>query len=236
MSEHIFIHVLSLGEQQTNCYVIWSSKTLVGYVVDPADEGDVISQFLIEQNITLNGIVLTHGHFDHLLALLELELNFPVPVYLHEDDRFLLERAHTTATHFLGRTVDPVPTTTQPLVNGQILLLEPQSAAGASQSLGQLGLRVIHTPGHTPGSVCLLLEPQTAAIEINQTSIANPTVLLTGDTLFSYGIEPLTHRYSSPIQLSTSLDSLQQQLDGDTLILPGHGEPALLSTALKNRV
>lgn len=224
MHNHTLIKTFTLGEQATNCYVIWSSQTNEGYVIDPADGGDVISQFLLEEKIDLKGILLTHGHFDHLLALLELQLNFPVPAHLHPADQFLLARAHSTAKHFLGRAVDPVPTATLSLKDGQEF------------ALGSAVLTVIHTPGHTPGSVCLCIQAKgEQQITIDQVVTANKAIVFTGDTLFAYGIEPLTHQYSNPRALSKSVQRLNA-LGEDILILPGHGESALLALALQNRV
>ncbi len=211
MHDALRIKVLTLGEMATNCYVIWSQQSGEGYVIDPADAGDEISQTILAEGIQLQGILLTHGHFDHLLALLELQLNFPAPVYLHPDDQFLLTRANSTAAHFLGRKVDPIPQLTEPLADNQVFLL-----ASAS-------LRVIHTPGHTPGSVCFSVE---------HLFDSKNAFLFTGDTLFSYGIEPLTHSYSRPIDLNNSLQKLKL-LEEKTLILPGHGQSVLLLDALK---
>lgn len=222
MQNCVLIKVLTVGEQATNCYIVWSKHSREGYVIDPGDEGDAISQVLLDEQITLQGILLTHGHFDHVLALLELQLNFPVPTYLHPADRFLLERANSTARHFVGRPVDPVPNETRPLADGQLL------------PMGETNLRVMHTPGHTPGSVCFALEANKSHIEIEHISISNMVILFTGDTLFSYGIEPLTHQYSNALALRQSLDSLYA-LRESARILPGHGEAAELADALKNR-
>lgn len=220
MSDTLHIRVVKLGELDTNCYIIWSANTHQGYVVDPADDGATISQVVLDEGIMLQAILLTHGHFDHLLALLELQLNFPVPVLLHPDDLFLLNRAQQTAVHFLGRSVDPVPQQTQPLENGTQL------------PIGSNSIQVLHTPGHTPGSVSLLLKPNNTQLTIDHNTISNSGVLLTGDTLFSYGIEPLTHQYSNALHLSISLQTLRS-LEENTLILPGHGDPESLTAALQ---
>lgn len=222
MHDTICVHRLSVGELATNCYIVWSRQSLEGYVIDPGDDGAAISLYLLENKIQLKGILLTHGHFDHLLALLELELNYPAPVYLHPKDQFLLDRAQSTASHFLGRSVDPVPPETSPLFDGQAF------------PLGSVELRVLHTPGHTPGSVCFVLEPGNVPLEIEQENTANTAIIFTGDTLFSYGIEPLTHQYSEPLRMSESLDALEK-LGSEALILPGHGESEQLGIALEQR-
>lgn len=222
MQDCVSIKVMTLGEQATNCYIVWSKQTHEGYVIDPADEGDAISQVLLKENIALKGILLTHGHFDHLLALLELQLNYPVPVYLHPDDLFLIERASTTAHHFLGRAVDPIPTKNEPISHDQIF------------PIGSTHFKAIHTPGHTPGSVCFFLKANKSQLEIEQLNTSNNDILFTGDTLFSYGIESISHQYSSALELNQSLDVLDN-LGEAILILPGHGESAPLTSAIKNR-
>lgn len=218
----ILIHRLSVGELATNCYIIWSRTSHEGYVIDPGDDGAAISLYLLENQIQLKGILLTHGHFDHCVAILELQLNYPAPVYLHPNDQFLLDRAQSTAAHFLGRTVDPVPPETTAIVDGQLF------------PLGSVELRVLHTPGHTPGSVCFILEPGNTAVEIEQENTTNTSIIFTGDTLFSYGIEPLTHKYSEPLRMSESLDRLEK-IGSEALILPGHGESEQLGIALEQR-
>ncbi|MBP7876200.1 MBL fold metallo-hydrolase [Candidatus Woesebacteria bacterium] len=219
MRDIISIKVLSLGEQAANCYIIWSKKSGQGFVIDPADSGDIISQFLLDEKIALKGILLTHGHFDHLLALLELQLNFPVPTYMHADDQFLVTRAQTTAVHFLGRAVDPIPPITNDLVDAQRF------------TLGEATVSVLHTPGHTPGSVCFMLESEKGSIEIDGETVVGGKILFTGDTLFSYGIEPLTHSYSNALKLSASLKKIRM-LGKNILIFPGHGEISTIDDSI----
>ncbi len=219
MRDIISIRLLTLGELATNCYIVWSRNSGQGYVIDPADSGDIISQFLLDEKIALEGILLTHGHFDHLLALLELQLNFPAPTYMHADDQFLVARAQTTAAHFLGRAVDPIPPITNNLVDAQQF------------TLGEATINVLHTPGHTPGSVCLALASEKGSIEIDGETVVGGKILFTGDTLFSYGIEPLTHSYSNALKLSASLKKIQA-VGKNVTILPGHGMSSTLEAAI----
>ncbi len=221
MRDIISIKVLTLGEQATNCYIVWSKKSGQGYVIDPADSGDIISQFLLDEKIALKGILLTHGHFDHLLALLELQLNFPAPTYMHVDDQFLVARAQTTATHFLGRAVDPIPPITNDFVDEQVF------------TLGEATLKVLHTPGHTPGSVCFVLESKKGNIEVDREVVSAKKIIFTGDTLFAYGIEPLTHSYSNALKLSTSLKKIRA-VGNIAQIFPGHGESVTVDAAMEH--
>lgn len=211
--------VLNLGELQTNCYLIWCTKTQEALVIDPADSGGLISEKILELQLTLKGIVLTHGHFDHCLGLLELMLNFEVPVYLHPADLPLIKRAQQSAQHWLKHTVDPVPI--------------PQNSLVAQQSIafGESSLTVIETPGHTPGSVCLHYKPERSHKNTGDNSYSVPDILFSGDTLFKEGITRTDFRYSSVMQLHASLSKLKD-FAPDTLVFSGHGEPARLEEAL----
>jgi hydroxyacylglutathione hydrolase len=213
------IRSLNLGELQTNCYIVWSEQSSTALVIDPADSADTISQFLLEQNVQLTAILLTHGHFDHCLGLLELSLNFEVPSYLHEQDIFLIKNAQTSAQHWLKHSVDPVPLPSHHLQDNSVL------------QCGDFSLTVLHTPGHTPGSVCLRLTSEATLFVDGNQIISNSGVVFTGDTLFKESYPETNHKYSNILDLRDSWEKLKK-LDPTTTILPGHGEPATLEQAL----
>jgi glyoxylase-like metal-dependent hydrolase (beta-lactamase superfamily II) len=133
-------------------------------------------------------IVATHGHFDHIMAAYTLQRAYNIPFYIHEDDIFLLSRMQSSAEHFLGlKNVDPPPVPTK-IKN----------------------LPFIHTPGHTPGSICLYFKKN--------------NVLFSGDTIFADGAVGRTdHEYSDPAALSRSVKKILSYPAG-TRILSGHGE------------
>jgi len=192
------IKVLTLGALNTNCYLIWDSQTLEGVVIDPADSGDLISEEIIREGITLTKIILTHGHFDHILGLLEVKLNFPTaPIYCHKDDLFLLKTGQKRALHWLNRQIDPVP------------LPDVFLADGDSIDICDREFKVIHTPGHTPGSIVLYCERE--------------KLLISGDTLFKQAVGRTDFSYSDPNQLKESVKNLLK-LPAQTKILSGHGE------------
>lgn len=164
-------------------------------MIDPADEGRFISEQILENQLQLKAIVLTHGHFDHVLGLLELRLNFPVPILIHESDQFLLKNAPSNALHWLKRVVDPVP------------LADDFLHEGDQVKLGQESLTVMETPGHTPGSIVLY----------------NEDVVFSGDTLFKGTVGRTDFKYSSPIELNKSVHRLIE-LPESLTVLPGHGE------------
>ena len=179
------IHTLVLGLYQVNCYVVHNEESDRCVVIDPGYEPKKIAAFLAEKGLTLEAILLTHGHFDHVGGVKELAEN--CKVYLHE-----LERSMPQAL-----TAGPLYAT---------------DGYPARFEIAGMGFTVLHTPGHTPGSVCLLCED----------------AMFSGDTLFagSCGRTDLPGGDWATIQ--SSLKRLQE-LPGDYRVFPGHGEDTKLS-------
>ncbi len=151
-------------------------------IIDPGDDAEYIMAHAKNPKM----IVATHGHFDHIMAAYALQLAYSIPFYIHPDDIFLLATMQSSAKHFLGlRDVDPPPKPT-PIEN----------------------LPFIHTPGHTPGSICLKFG----------------NALFVGDTIFAHGAVGRTDfSYSDPVKLSESIQKIRSY-PADTRLLPGHGE------------
>lgn len=154
-----------------------------GIIIDPGDDADYIISHLKSKPAM---IVATHGHFDHIMAAYALQLTYNIPFYIHEDDMFLLSRMQSSAQHFLGlKEIDPPPVPSK-----------------------MKKVPFIHTPGHTPGSICL---------EFND-------ILVVGDTMFADGgVGRTDFSYSDPHKLSASLKKIMAFPKG-TRILPGHGK------------
>lgn len=158
-----------------------------GIIIDPGDDAEYIMSHL-KTKPTM--IVATHGHFDHIMAAYALQLAYNIPFYIHKKDMFLLPRMQSSARHFLGiNDVDPPPTPT-----------EIQE------------IPFIHTPGHTPGSICLPVGD----------------VLFVGDTIFAGGVVGRTDfSYSDPKKLNTSIKKILS-FPPKTHLFPGHGEATRL--------
>lgn len=200
------VKTLELGQLQTNCYLVWCPKTLETIIIDPADEADYISQEIINFKLKPKYIVLTHGHFDHCLGVLELKLNFNIPILLHQKDLSLYQQTQKSAQYWLKRQVDPVPPPDKFIKqNDQI-------------KYGNKALSVIETPGHTPGSICL--------ISVNPGG-SHP-VLFSGDTLFKNGIGRTDFSYSNSQDMQKSLQKLFK-LPPNTKVYPGHGPTTTLT-------
>lgn len=200
------IETLTLGQLGTNCYLVWDDSASEGLIIDPADEGEFISQKVREYKFTPVGIVLTHGHFDHCLGLLEVKLNFKVPVYLNKADHALFKRARKSAQRFVHLDPGPIPPIDRDLREGQKL------------PFGNQVLEIWETPGHSPGCVTLT---------------NNISVAFTGDTLFKDGVGRTDFSYSDPDLLKQSLGRLFQ-LPGWCKIYPGHGEPSTIKAESGN--
>lgn len=194
------IEKLIVGQLQTNCYLVWDNESKETIVIDPGDEGDFIIQKILQLGLKPLFIIATHGHFDHVLAVLELKLALSIPFLINKKDSFLLRRSQDSAIHFTGLPADPVP-------NADKFLKE-----GDKIKFGTESLKVIETPGHTPGGI----------------SLYSSGILFSGDTLFANGVGRTDLLYSSEKDLNNSLQKIFH-LPDDTIVYPGHG----LATSIK---
>lgn len=183
------ITTLPLGYLQTNCYIL-QSDTGHCLVIDPADQADMILDFIQTKGLTLDAILLTHGHFDHVGAVKDLVAETGCPVYLHEGD-LSLPPAITAGKLYHTHTYDE----------------------GDTLTLAGLTFTVLHTPGHTPGSVCLQFEKD----------------LFTGDTLFCGSIGRTDLPGGSMPTMAATLRRLSK-LEGNWQVWPGHGESTTFAT------
>jgi glyoxylase-like metal-dependent hydrolase (beta-lactamase superfamily II) len=191
-----------VGSMQANCYFLVDSdkNTLI---IDPGDSADFLLEEVSRLHLHVEAIVATHGHFDHIMAAGEMQMALQVPFYIHKDDVFLLSRVEETARHFLGF---------EPFV------IKPQHVVPVvvgDWPVGSFDLEVVHVPGHTPGSVCLYSR--------------DVGCVFVGDLVFQGGsIGRYDFSYSDKTQLIQSIDRLNKQLPGETIVYSGHGESSIL--------
>ncbi|MBU1117661.1 MBL fold metallo-hydrolase [Patescibacteria group bacterium] len=191
--------VLVLGELRTNCYLLWDDESRETAIIDAADDGVAISEIIESRGLIAKIILATHGHFDHNMGVLDLKLIYNIPFACSEKDMFLLKRQRETASHFLGN-IDEIA----PNINKIDIDLDKKDKI----KLGENTIKIMKSPGHTPGGVCFL---------------AN-NFLFCGDTIFAEGLRGDTrHGYSSTTKIHESIAKILK-LPNNTVILPGHGE------------
>ncbi|MEK7376394.1 MAG: MBL fold metallo-hydrolase [Candidatus Margulisiibacteriota bacterium] len=199
------IKTIVVGAIATNCYIVRDENSKEAFLIDPGDEQDKISAWLKELKLDIKCVILTHGHFDHVTALPNIEDLRGVPVYMHKDDLFLVTGA---VPKFAG------------LFGYRAASLESLNYLNDLQQIkiGDMALKIIHTPGHTPGGICVYLEKEKA--------------LFTGDTLF-FGDHGRVDLPASSGKMM--LDSLKRllQLPDDVAVYPGHGRSTTIGNERK---
>ncbi len=193
------------GSWGSNCYLLISGTHAA--VVDPSANADKILDTVRDLGATLDYIFLTHGHFDHIVSIDTLRERTELPVHIHECDSELPADANKNAFYLFFRMDRRYKTPEETFREGDVF------------KLGNATVHVLHTPGHTAGSVCFLCKEK------------EETVLLTGDTLFSDNIGRCDLYGADPSEMQRSLRRLQT-LDPKCLIYPGHGASARLGDAL----
>ena len=186
-----------------NTYLLISGTHAL--VVDPAVSVEAISAVLSEEGAALEGILLTHGHFDHTTSVDTVRDTYKIPAYIHDHDTVMLGDAHKSAFYTFFRKECVHRPAEYTISDGDVI------------PLGDERITVIHTPGHTGGSVCFLCGD----------------ILVSGDTLFADSVGRTDLWSGDTASLRSSLDYLGK-LDASITIYPGHGEPATLASALEN--
>jgi hydroxyacylglutathione hydrolase len=217
-----------VGQLQANCFLLADQKTKQTLIIDPGDDADLINQTITDNKLKPVVILATHGHFDHVVAAFELQENYQIPFYIHPKDQFLLDRLSQTASHFLGRKVVAIPPK-------KILHFDNDVETRLIASLPkQLQFKTIHTPGHTPGSVCFYFpstrHPERSEVKRNEvegshqkTNEASGSVFA-GDLIFADGGYGRTDfSYCSFDDLKKSIAKIMK-LPKETKIYSGHGE------------
>lgn len=191
---------LEVGPLGTNCYLVGCPETLEGAVIDPGGDGKRIIKEIADLGLTVKYIVNTHGHGDHILANKELKENTNAPLLIHELEADYLVDSQKNLMGMFGRILKGVPA-------DQLLTEGEQIKLGNTVTFN-----VIHTPGHTPGGVCLDTGEH----------------LFTGDTLFAGSIGRTDFPGGSYRELINSVTQKLFTLQGDRQIWPGHGPGSTL--------
>ena len=188
---------IATGALEENCYLLWQAGR--AWIIDPGAESDRIIHALESRGLEPSAILLTHGHFDHVGALDDLlERWQALPVLLHAADQ----------AWAFDHPFNAYP----PLYVHQKRPATLRDAPEGPLALGGLSARLLHTPGHTPGSLCILAK-----------DADGKPICFTGDTLFQGSIGRTDLPGGSFAQISSSLKRLLADLPSETRLLPGHG-------------
>jgi hydroxyacylglutathione hydrolase len=205
-SNERFIHItIPVGMLQCNCSIIGDPATGEALVIDPGDEVSRILDLLGRHRLTVKAIVSTHAHIDHVGGLYKLRQYTGAPVMMHRDDVPLYQGMDVQAA-FLGVPTPKTGEIDQLLTDGDVL------------QWGSLAAQVMHTPGHSPGSISLYV-PQ----EADKIKFPAPPQLYAGDTLFAGNIGRTDLWGGSMEKILDSLRSKLLQLPDETVVHPGHG-------------
>lgn len=202
------MQILVLGMVQTNCYIISNENIKEAIVIDPADNADRIEQYLKANDLVCKSILLTHGHFDHIMAATELAEFAHASIYANEAEVRLLCDANLNASVQVRRECTITPDIE--IKDNEIL------------KLVGFTIRAIHTPGHTEGGTCYYFTEQ--------------GILISGDTLFRESIGRSDLPTGNGKVLVESILNKLMPLEDQVKVYPGHGMPTTIGYERDNNI
>ena len=192
---NLAIRMMVLGPVQTNCYFLINEDTKEVLIVDPADRAQKIIEWINSEGLKPTAILLTHGHFDHIMGVAGVKKEYNIPIYASKDEVEVLADPQINVSTMMGAYLSMKAD--QLFSDGDVL------------ELAGMKLKVISTPGHTIGSVCFYMEEE--------------KVLISGDTLFEASVGRSDFPTGSSRQLIESIKTRLFVLPDDTDVFPGHG-------------
>lgn len=186
--------VMPVGSIGANCYLIGCEQTKEGAVIDPGDEGSRIVAKVKELGLNIKSIILTHGHIDHISGLDDVKKATSAQILIHREDAPMLVDGNRNLSHLMGTTRGYPP--------ADVLLKD-----GDVIKVGKLEFKVLHTPGHTKGGICLEIEG----------------IIISGDTLFQGSIGRSDFPGGSHEVLINSIKTKLLPYPDETKVYPGHG-------------
>lgn len=188
--EKRLIKRIVVGALETNCYIFAGLGTKEAAIIDPGSDGNGIIREIEKHGLNIKCVINTHGHGDHISS----NYKFKAPIFIHRMDVDFLRNAKLNMSASFGFSIKS-PEASRVLEDGDVI------------RIGDLNLKVMHTPGHTPGSISLL----------------GDGIVFTGDTLFMGGIGRTDFPYGSEENLIDSIKGKLLTLDDKTIVYPGHG-------------
>ncbi|HHT51147.1 MAG TPA: MBL fold metallo-hydrolase [Eubacteriaceae bacterium] len=188
----MILEIIPVGLLAANCYIIGCEDTNEGVVIDPGENGEKILSKIEELGLNIKYIILTHGHFDHIGAVNEVKNNTNGLVAIHSLDKEMVEDEKRSGNNRRSVAIDSYNVD---LKDGDII------------TIGNLDLKIIHTPGHSPGGICIYTED----------------TVFTGDTLFAGSIGRTDFYKGNMEELLFSIKNKLFTLPNDTKVYPGHG-------------
>jgi len=197
----LFLHRV-VGPLACNCYVVGEEATRRAVVIDPGGDADELAGEIVSQELTITAIVATHAHFDHIIAAEQLRALTGAPFMLHDDDGPLLDWMQESGRLFLDVDLPPPPE------------VDTSAQEGDRITAGNVELEVVHTPGHSPGSI----------------SLVAPDGVFSGDTLFAGSIGRTDLPGGDAEALLDAVRSKLLTLDESLMVYPGHGPTTTLGS------
>jgi glyoxylase-like metal-dependent hydrolase (beta-lactamase superfamily II) len=194
VANELMVKGVVVGVFQENCWVVGSRRTREAFVIDPGDEPDTILALARDMGLNVKRIICSHAHIDHIMAVRPVQERTGADFLLHPSDIPIAQGMSRSAARFLGYEPPPPPDPTAALADGDVVEVDG------------LQLTVIHTPGHTPGSV----------------SFYTDGLLFSGDTLFRGSIGRTDMPGGDYGQIMQSIVGRLLTLPDDTVVLPGH--------------
>lgn len=196
------IEIFVTGIISTNCYAVVNEDTKEAVLIDPAAYPKKLKNYLQDNGLQVKGILLTHGHFDHIMGIDAILEDFKVPVYVHEEEKELI--------------ADPILNESRTYTKGYAY--DKAEFVRDGQTLNLIGyeFKVIHTPGHTSGGASYYVESE--------------HVVFSGDTLFHGSVGRTDFKTSSMSDLIRSIREKLFLLPDETIVYPGHMEATTIGT------
>jgi len=189
----MLIEKFTVGPLETNCYIVSDAGSKEALIIDPGDEPDLLIDYIKGNNLILKYIICTHCHFDHIAVLSDIKEATGASVVIHKDDLDLYNNIQKQGLMW-GFEIEPLPEPDIFVSDGDIL------------TIGKIEFKILHTPGHSPGGLCIL----------------SGGILFSGDTLF-YGSVGRTDLPGGNIEKLKKSFKYLMELPEKTIVMPGHG-------------